>query len=1233
MAAPSPRKSQRSRARHHKDATRAHWLAVGAVGAGLATALVTGQGVAAAETEDSTSTHEDRGDGETGGSGENAVGGAAGSADGSGADDGGSGVSGADESEDVEGDFTEDDLTDELDDAFDSVDETDDDEGDVPDVDDELPPNTDGSAQQRDPGLDDDARETTSATTESVGQSLSGRSSPPSQEPTAADSIDPADAESLGTEGDAVAATTTVLLAGGSVPEESAREEGAPEEIPAEGEASLEEVEIPPEYREAAEATILMVRELLRQLGVTGGNSAPTTPFGIVMQALWVSSRRYQDPWNMTVGAVRIIVETVVEATLADLSKTVGWIPGVGTLLYGASALYDAADLVIALTRWELDDVVDEIQDLARDFVGMIPIVGAPLAGSMINQPAVASLVRIGSVLASLGAASVVEPPALMAARVAEMTETAIMAAAAVPQPGTAEWYFVGTLDRAVKRLGRWLPGIPKNFTDFTTTTTDFTLDALNNQLDNIVATALPGSPARWVPDLLSVLGMFVTSAIPGYTFSDTLNVWGDFLNRVAPPFEIAQGADTLGIITPYKMMGAAVVGAATVLKAMLNGVYDPVQIEIDVIKATTGATVTASDLNNFTALLAAVAAAQTTAMLGLGDGGAFHEPERAWNITLPTWTEAQTNPFTLAVYVGVVAVYKRFQEMAVFTHFDIWTTYSPHLIYGTYNYTESLFGIEGTYSQFAGGTFHAVDDIGRPVDFSLLGIYASEGGASVTVTEGGGFSYTNLTPGTEFFHRYYSENPEDRYDVVYVPVTSADGVAYNLPFKIDILPGDGQNHNPTTSATTIGTADALGVVRGKINASDSDGDTLTYRLVESSVNGLSGNSAYTKAGAGNGGIVTINPTTGDFTYISSATAGATQSFQVEVSDGHYGRVYVTVTVPNSPVLTPADVSKPANYIYSGTVPIPPADVGLFTGFALGANPAKGTVTSFDPVTGAFTYVRDSSLGHSTIVEDVVTILATDANGRTVTLQLTVKPDVPNSAPSLVLTTAPTVGTLAGTTQTSTGKLTFSDPDGDSPIWPTSVTSARGGTVTIAPDGSFTYTLNMSTAQRHAIAKIGAAGTTYNGVALTAYQDVFTVTVEDGFNGSATLTVVVPIYAVNSSPTLDVGLMVCTATVCTVTITTTDPDGDDLSGSLNTSNNGSGAPWYTLDRGSVTVNLGDSHTMSWGGNTDGLGFLQTGIQRYTVYDGHYRVVNGVVDTAYFSRAWVQWNDTTMTTGT
>lgn len=811
-----------------------------------------------------------------------------------------------------------------------------------------------------------------------------------------------------------------------------------------------------------------------------------------------------------------------------------------------------------------------------------------------------------------------VTAPAALAAVTATATAT--------PEPGTSAWYFQGTLARAIYRLLGW-PGTPRNFVDITNHQTDQSLDTADNQLDDLATTAPFGSQARWLPDLISLVSFFFVPLPQGSTFTDKLNAMGDFLNRVVPPFTIEPGADTLDVITPYKIMGAAVVGTATVLQDMLNGIYDPAQWAIDVIKTTTGATVTRADLSDFDSLSGKVIAAQAGATLtgGLVDGGAYYDTDRAWEVTLPTWTADQVNPFTTITYIALVGIYKRFQEMAVLTPFTTNTTYDSWL------YTISL-GSQSTRSEYAAGTFHAVDPDGNGVDFfgvSQGGTYTSEGGALVTInTAGGGFTYTNTLPGAAFFHRATSENEADRYDVVYIPVKSADGVEYTLPFKVLII--DGTNANPTATHTAGG-PDSLGVVKGKVTGSDSDGDTLTYSLVGSSVNGLSGNSAYTKNGANNGGIVTINPTTGDFTYVSTSTAGGSQSFQVLVSDGHYGSVVRTVTVTNTTSITPANVNTSTQNVVTGSVPTSTNLPGVFTGYALGTAPTKGTVTSFNPVTGTFTYTRNSGLGHTTTPDDVVTVIATDAAGRTVTLQLAVQPTVPNATPTVVLTTQPTVGTLSGTTQTSTGKLTYSDPDGDAPVW-TTATSSRGATIAFAADGTFTYTSNLTVAQRHAVARIGAAGSTFNGVALAAWEDAFTATVADGFGGTAQVTVKVPIYAINADPTISTNSPACGFGTCTVTATTTDPDGDDLSGSLNTSNNGNGDPWYTLARGSVTINAGNQHTFSWTGNSNGLGTQNTGIQTYTVYDGHYRVVNGVVDSGYFARAWKTWNNTSTSTG-
>ncbi|WP_235677857.1 Ig-like domain-containing protein [Mycolicibacterium sarraceniae] len=752
----------------------------------------------------------------------------------------------------------------------------------------------------------------------------------------------------------------------------------------------------------------------------------------------------------------------------------------------------------------------------------------------------------------------------------------------------------------------------------------DRSFDAADAQLDSLVANAGVGSPARWVPDLIGILHLFVTSAIPTYTFSDTLKAWGDFLNRVVPPFTITSAAGTFGIITPYKIMGAAVAGAATVLTDMLNNVYNPAQWEIDVISATTGATVTSGDLSDLTSLVTKIAA---SVVLGKG---AYSNPTDAFNLTLPTWTAAQVNPFTVVTYVALVGLYKRFQQMAALE------TFTTSTGYGSWLYT---LGSGSSESEYAAGAFTAVDQDGNAVSFQPAdgNTYTSAGGALVTInTYGGGYTYTNTLPGAAFFHKATLENPADRYDTVNIPVTTADGAPYTVTFKIQII--NGTNTPPTASPSNSG-ADALGVVRGTVGGSDADGDALTYSLVSSSVNGLSGNSAYTKNGTNNGGIVTLNSTTGAFTYVSSSTAGTSQSFQVQVDDGHGGNTTATVTVPNTTSITPSNVNTSTQNVESGSVPIPTGDGGMFT-YSLGTAPTKGTVTSFNAATGAFTYSRNSTLGHTTSPADMVTVIATDANGRTVTLSLPVSPTVPNTPPAISQTTINAGSTNSAQwglntstwTQTTTGKITATDADGDkltySLVNPSThaavTTTTNGGTVTFNADGTYTYTITNNQAYFHGAAKIGATG--------TAVDDSFTVAVDDGFGGTAYATVNVPIYAVNTAPSMSTNSPVCGFGICTATATLSDADGDSLSGALNTSNNGTGSPWYTLSRGSVTINAGSQHTFSWTGNSNGAGTQQTGIQTYTVYDGYYRVVNGVIDNTYPTRAWVQWNGTTRTFG-
>ncbi len=792
MAAASPRKPRRTSGRHRKPSSHAHWLRIGAVGVGLAAAIISGQGVASAGTDDGSTSGDSSATPAGKRSADRPVA-RSGQSDSpsSSSEDGETGAdteTGTDAGTDPIG--TDTDVEDaDQDSELDSDEEIDDEEIDAEEMHDTSSEATAAWEETSRPPQKPSAAERSTAST--------GGGAPAQEDGTTATETDPPAPAPGGGSPDPDSAPAP-NAPGGSTGNPAA---AAPDPVPA-----------TPETEDEAEASFIInfVKELVKAFAgaaTTGGDSAPPLSVEQVLQAIWLGRKDQQ-----TTNPNRELIELANEKTLAELSMSIGWIPFVGTGIYVVSLLGNLGALGSAILRGDSADVADELRDIGRDLIGLVPVVGAPTAGKLYG----------GGDSAMVGASA----------------QTATLAAATPPPPVGTQAHFLWVLQRAVNRLAGW-PGVPKNFVDITNRVTDQTLDNANNQLDVLIANAFAGSPAVWLPDLGKVLGLFALSAIPGYSYTDSLNAWGSFLNKIMPPFKIADGAGTLDVISPYKIMGAAVVGAATLLRDMLNGIYDPVQWEINIIKTTTGATVTQSDLNNFNTLMTKIAAAQAGGILG-GDGGAFDDPTRAWNVTLPTWTEAQVNPYTITTYVALVALYKRFQEMATLTTFTTWTTYD------SWHYTNGL-------GMYAAGTFHAVDPDGGSIEFRADGTlgrtYTTEGNALVTInTTGGGFTYTPPAiwdpkfQNAAFFHRSTAEDPEERFDWVTVQAYSADGVPYNIRVGIEII--NGTNAAPVYTGVTNQNTDASGVVKGKITATDSDGDPLRFYLVESSVNGLNGNSA-----------------------------------------------------------------------------------------------------------------------------------------------------------------------------------------------------------------------------------------------------------------------------------------------------------------------------------------------------------------------------------------------------
>ncbi|MFC7673140.1 Ig-like domain-containing protein [Mycolicibacterium sp. GCM10028919] len=343
----------------------------------------------------------------------------------------------------------------------------------------------------------------------------------------------------------------------------------------------------------------------------------------------------------------------------------------------------------------------------------------------------------------------------------------------------------------------------------------------------------------------------------------------------------------------------------------------------------------------------------------------------------------------------------------------------------------------------------------------------------------------------------------------------------------------------PTTGAPSATT----GAVTGTLGVTDANGDPLKY----------------TVSGAPTKGTLTLTAT-GGYTYTPTAaarhnasTVGApasvtTDTFTVTVTDGRRGVVTTTVTVAISPKNAVPTITK--------SVGTPNSSTGVVTGSVTGTDPdrdaltystsvgpGKGTVTL--TATGGFTYTPTAAARHAaqklgaTVADkqDTFTVAVSDGHGGVVTTSVTVSISPANAKPT---GGSATVTQTDGKTGVVTGTLTAVDPDGD-PLTFTSSTPQKG-TLVIGANGSFTYT--PTTAARDAASAPGATA--------AAKVEALTITVSDGYGGTATFTLsapVTPYPAGNQAPVVGATVGSSSSAIGTVTgtVTATDPEGDALS--------------------------------------------------------------------------------------
>ncbi|WP_051053438.1 Ig-like domain-containing protein [Mycolicibacterium chubuense] len=437
-------------------------------------------------------------------------------------------------------------------------------------------------------------------------------------------------------------------------------------------------------------------------------------------------------------------------------------------------------------------------------------------------------------------------------------------------------------------------------------------------------------------------------------------------------------------------------------------------------------------------------------------------------------------------------------------------------------------------------GRLIATDPDGDRLTFSGT---TSTAKGTVTVAPSGRFIYT---PTAAARHAAAADgaSDEDKTDVFDITVVDAYGGTAVVPVVVNVAP---LNSAPTRARASAGAPDAdTGAVAITVTARDADNDALSVSAPDTDKGGVVDNGD---------GTFTYTPTVA--ARLAAGADGASNDDMLDtvtftVDDGHGGTATASVTVAIVPLAAVVN-HDPTDGAYEAGEPDSDAKV---TGQVTATDPDGDDLTYSGPDTstkggavtvnadGTFDYTPSddarhaaSALGASTAdQQDTFTVTVSDGQGGTLAVPVTVAILPKNTAPD---------GSYTAGQPDSNGKIsgavTSTDADGDTRTYSAPGTSAKGGTVHVNADGTFTYT--PSAAARENAAKAGAT---------TADKtDSFVVTVDDGHVGGATtVTVSVAILpAPNSAPTNGKATVGQPGTDGKVsgTVTATDANGDPLS--------------------------------------------------------------------------------------
>ncbi len=327
-------------------------------------------------------------------------------------------------------------------------------------------------------------------------------------------------------------------------------------------------------------------------------------------------------------------------------------------------------------------------------------------------------------------------------------------------------------------------------------------------------------------------------------------------------------------------------------------------------------------------------------------------------------------------------------------------------------------------------------------------------------------------------------------------------------------------NQTPRLAPTQTGQSPA-GVVTGRLNAVDPDSPRLAFTVAEAPTRGVAvvgadGSWSYTPDPpmAAAGGIdsfrVTVSDAPSGFAIHGLAGLLHLISFGLIGSRGDSSTATVTVTVS---AVTTGNTLPTGNATVSAVDPITGVVNGRVNGSDADGDPltysgpgstVKGAVSV--SAAGEFTYTPTATARHAaarvgaptTDQADAFTVTISDGRGGTAVVPVTVPVSPTNVAP---LAASPVVGLPDPVTGVVIGRVSATDADADTLAYATVPGTGKGSIALNTATGSFSYT-PTATARRNAAAP---------GATDADRADLFTVTVADGYGGSAAVPVRVAI--------------------------------------------------------------------------------------------------------------------------